>query len=110
MNLFRLVTFAMLVLTLAITVSCGKGSNVPSGTYEGTLAEVNADEREIYVETADQGTLELYFKEDTTLRQGPVEIDFSKLAEGAKVRVTVENVDGELVPKTVELIGIDLSQ
>lgn len=110
MNLLRIAMFASMLLALAITVGCGKGSDVPSGTYEGTIAKVNADEKEIYVETSDQGTLELYFKDDTKLTQGPIEVDFGKLAEGAKVSVTVENVEGELVPKAVKIIGVELPQ
>jgi hypothetical protein len=93
---------------MAISVGCGGGSDVPSGTYEGTIKEVNAEETEIYVDTSEHGILELYFKDETTLTQGGSAIDFAKLAEGARVRVTVENVEGELIPKKVELIGLQL--
>jgi hypothetical protein len=107
MNLIRLIAFASLLVALAVSTGCG-GADVPTGTYEGTIAEVNADEREIYVETADHGTLELYFEDDTQLTQGGASVDFARLVEGAKVRVTVENVDGRLMPRKVELIGLSL--
>jgi hypothetical protein len=110
MQLIRVATFASLLAALAISVGCGGGSDVPSGTYEGTIKEVNADEKEIYVETSDHGTLELYFTDDTDLSQGGSAVDFTKLAEGLKVRVTVENSGGELIPKKVELVGLSLPQ
>jgi hypothetical protein len=110
----RTISFAALfvfVTSLAM-VGCGSGSGseegsgtVQSGTYQGTIQEVNANEREIYVETGDGKTLELYFTDQTTLQQNGTSADFSALAKGQPVEVTVENQDGELAPVSVTITG-----
>jgi cold shock protein len=87
-------------------VGCnGSDSEVPSGTYSGTIKKVNADEKEIYVEADVDGQtreLELYFTDATKL-VGPAGVDaaFDVLTEGMSVEVKVENKDGRLVPVEV---------
>lgn len=75
---------------------------VESGTYEGIIAEVNADEDEIYVEVDGQ-ELELYFTEQTLLTQGGEPAEFSVLAEGQTVEVEVEKVGQRLDPLSVDI-------
>jgi len=84
--------------------SCGGGTDVvESGSYEGTISEVNADEQEIYVGTADDKTLELYFTDSTKLVRGGSPVDFSVLEKNQKVEVTVEKVGKRLNPLKVEI-------
>jgi CspA family cold shock protein len=98
--------FYSLLIVLAVMASAcgGKTDVVDSGTYEGTVKEVEADKTEIYVETSDKKTLELYFNEETKLTQNGAEVPFSTLAEGQKVEVTVEKVGKRLDPKSVKIL------
>lgn len=82
----------------------GKTDVVDSGTYEGTIKEVEAEKTEIYVETSDGKTLELYFTDETKLTQDGEEAQFSSLTEGQKVEVTVEKVGKRLDPKSVKIL------
>lgn len=52
-----------------------------SGTYQGVVKEVEPEKTEIYVETKDDKTLELYFTDQTTLTQNGESVDFSALQE-----------------------------
>ena len=81
----------------------GEHAVVESGTYTGTITEVNAEEDEIYVDA--EGTeLELYFIEETKLTKGGETVDFSALEKGQKVRVEVEKVGKRLDPMSVEIL------
>lgn len=83
--------------------ACEGTDVVESGTYMGTVDEVEADKTEIYVKTDDNKTLELYFTEETELTKNGAPADFSELSEGDKVEVTVEKVGKRLDPITVKL-------
>ena len=95
-----------LALVLMLVVACGGESTdvVESGTYEGTIQEVNAAESEIYVKMADDKTLELYFIEETELVRDTTAVPFDSLAIGQKVRVQVEKVGQRLDPLRVEIL------
>lgn len=95
-----------LAVVLMLVVACGGESTdvVESGTYEGTIQEVNAEESEIYVKTADNKTLELYFIEETKLVKDTTAVPFDSLATGQKVRVEVEKVGKRLDPLRVEIL------
>ena len=57
-------------LSLFILFACGHSTDVvESGTYQGKILEIEADEVEIYVKTDDGKVLELYFTDSTTLTQ-----------------------------------------
>lgn len=100
-NLLRILSIGIFMLFIA----CGENTDVvESGTYEGTIKEVEADNNEIYVSTADDKTLELYFTEDTKLTQGGSPVEFSALEEGQNVRVQVEKVGKRLDPISVEIV------
>lgn len=100
------VKLGSIMLMLLLFSACGGESTdvVESGTYEGTIQEVNAAESEIYVQTADDKTLELYFIETTELVQDTVSVPFDSLATGQKVRVEVEKVGQRLDPLRVEIL------
>lgn len=86
-------------------VSCGESTDtVESGTYQGTIEEVEASKDEIYVKTEDNKTLELYFKENTELTRNGSTVDFSELKEGQKVEVEVEKVGKRLDPLSVKIM------
>ncbi|SMO35391.1 hypothetical protein [Fodinibius sediminis] len=95
-----------LAVVLMLVVACGGESTdvVESGTYEGTIQEVNPDESEIYVNTPDDKTLELYFIESTELVKNNQPVPFDSLANGQKVRVEVEKVGQRLDPLRVEIL------
>lgn len=95
-----------LALVLMLLTACGGESTevVDSGTYEGTIQEVNAAESEIYVQTSDDETLELYFIEETELVKDTTAVPFDSLANGQEVRVDVEKVGQRLDPLRVEIL------
>lgn len=77
---------------------------VESGTYQGVVKEVEPEKTEIYVETADNKTLELYFTEETTLTQNGETVEFAILSEGQNVEVQVEKVGQRLDPISVKIL------
>ncbi|MGM0556776.1 MAG: hypothetical protein ACQEVA_10400 [Myxococcota bacterium] len=107
--------FAVLLLALSFGavafVGCekdgggeeGEHAVVESGTYTGTIAEVNADEKEIYV-NADGKELELYFIDETELTRDGETVEFSTLEKGQKVEVEIKKVGKRLDPLTVKIV------
>ncbi len=94
-----------LIALLMGMFACGQSTDVvESGTYQGTIDKVNADESEIYVNTQDDKRLELYFTEQTTLTQGGQTATFDALQEGQQVEVTVERKGNRLDPIAVNII------
>jgi cold shock protein len=90
---------------LVAMVSCGEKTDVvDSGTYQGTVDEVEADKSEIYVKTADGKLLELYFTETTTLTRNGETVAFDQLAEGQKVEVDVKKDGKRLDPISVKIL------
>jgi cold shock protein len=89
-----------------LLVSCGgeKTDVVESGVYTGTIEEVEADKTEIYVKTADDKLLELYFTESTTLTKDGQTVPFTELAEGQKVEVDVKKEGNRLDPISVKIL------
>lgn len=85
--------------------SCEESTDVvESGTYQGTVDEVEADKTEIYVKTADNKRLELYFNENTTLTRNGETVAFDQLQEGQQVEVEVEKVGQRLEPIAVRIL------
>ena len=86
--------------------SCDQGGTdvVESGTYQGTIQEVEPAKTEIYVKTDDGKVLELYFTENTTLTHNGETVPFDHLKEGGKVEVEVEKTGQRLDPKAVRIL------
>jgi cold shock protein len=102
MNQLKLLSIALLIFFAG---SCGEKTDVvDSGTYQGTIEEVEADKTEIYVKTADDKLLELYFTETTTLTRSGQTVDFSELKEGQKVEVEVKKEGQRLDPVSVKIL------
>lgn len=102
MKHFKLLSAALFLFLMA---SCGEKTDVvESGTYQGTVEEVEADKTEIYVKTADDKLLELYFTESTTLTKNGQTVDFAELAEGQKVEVEVKKEGNRLDPVSVKIL------
>jgi len=96
------------VIMLVILGSCQERTDVvDSGTYQGTIKEVEADKAEIYVDTDDGKTLELYFTTKTRLTMNGDSAQFSALEEGQRVQVEVERVGNRLDPISVEIVEGD---
>lgn len=111
-KLIQVLALVLVCMTGALAITgCEKGGEgaeeehavVESGTYEGTIKEVNAAEDEIYV-TVDGKELELYFIEETKLTQKGEPADFSALEKGQKVEVEVEKVGKRLDPLSVNIL------
>lgn len=99
---FKALFLAIAVLSL---YSCDKQTDVvDSGTYQGTIDKVVPEETEIYVVTADDKRLELYFNENTELTQNGTAVPFETLEKGQQVEVTVEKVGKRLEPIAVMII------
>ena len=77
---------------------------VPSGTYMGIAKEVDPEEKEIYVETEDGKTLELYFTDQTQVTKNGQTATFDDLVEDGKVEVTIEKKGKRLEPMEVKII------
>lgn len=95
------------MITIMLTLfACGGGDTdvVESGTYQGTVKEVEPEKTEIYVETQDNKTLELYFTENTSLTRNGETVDFSELSTGQRVEVEVKKVGQRLDPVSVEIL------
>lgn len=96
---------ATLFLFALVFTSCGEKTDVvESGTYVGTVDEVEAEKTEIYVKTEEDQTLELYFTEETTLTQNGEPVEFSALEKGQRVEVEVEKVGKRLDPISVTIL------
>lgn len=100
----KLVVGIFTLVTLLLFTACGESTDaVESGTYNGTVDEVEAEKSEIYVKTDDGKTLELYFIDETELTKNGESVDFSALEEGQKVEVKVEKVGQRLDPLKVNI-------
>ncbi|WP_230392223.1 hypothetical protein [Pontibacter sp. FD36] len=82
----------------------GESSSVASGTYQGSVKKVEPERTEIYVETDDNQTLELYFRETTRLTRNGETVTFDQLKEGSRVEVQVENEGEHLNPIAVRIL------
>lgn len=102
----KMIKFSLILfITLFFAACAGSGTDVvESGTYQGTVAEVEAEKTEIYVKTDEGKTLELYFTKETQLLKSGESAPFSALAEGQKVEVKVEKVGKRLDPLSVKII------
>ena len=90
---------------MMIMMACGENTDVvESGTYRGTVKEVEPSKTEIYVSTEDGKTLELYFTEQTSLTRNGQTVEFSELEEGQNVEVEVETKGKRLDPSSVSIL------
>ena len=95
----------LFLLSIMFFISCGENTDVvESGTYQGTIEEVEPSKTEIYVETDDDKTLELYFTDETELTQNGNPVDFSVLKEGMQVEVEVRKEGKRLDPVSVKVL------
>jgi len=95
--------FSMIAI-LTLLIACGEKTDVvESGTYEGAIKKIEPEKTEIYVETTDGKTLELYFTDTTTLTRNGETVEFSTLQENQKVEVEVEKVGNRLDPISVKI-------
>lgn len=98
--------FSVMIMTammLAMSSCTNQTDIVESGTYQGTVKKVEQSKTEIYVETSDSKTLELYFTDATTLTRNGETVPFSTLKEGQKVEVEVKKVGKRLDPLSVRI-------
>lgn len=94
-----------LVAAAPFFYSCQESTDVvESGTYQGTIQEVEPAKDEIYVKTDDGKVLELYFTEATTLTHNGETVPFDHLKEGGKVEVQVEKTGQRLDPVAVKIL------
>lgn len=75
-----------------------------TNAYNGTVAEVNAEDREIQVEVPDQGTMDLDFTDSTQVLKDFLEVPFDSLYADREVRVEVLETEEQPVPETVTII------
>jgi len=95
----------LMAATFLLFFACGEKTDVvESGTYEGTIKEVEPSKTEIYVETDDNKTLELYFTDQTELTRDGSTVDFSVLEEGMRVEVEVKKEGKRLDPVSVKVL------
>jgi hypothetical protein len=97
---------ASIVLAVFIVVGCGGAEESPMETdaYNGTVAEVDAEERKIHVEVPDEGSMELAFTDSTQVLKNFLEVPFDSLNADRKVRVEVMETGEEPTPMTVTLL------
>lgn len=73
-------------------------------SYNGTIAEVDAEERTVHVEVPEEGTMELAFTDTTQVLKNFLEIPFDSLDANRKVRVEVVETGNQPTPTTVTLL------
>jgi hypothetical protein len=96
---------SLLFSAIFLFFACGESTDVvESGTYQGTIQEVEPSKTEIYVETDENQTLELYFSDSTSLTRDGNNVEFSTLKEGMKVEVEVEKEGKRLNPLVVRVL------
>lgn len=96
---------SLLFGAILLFFACGESTDVvESGTYQGTIKEVEPSKTEIYVSTDDDKTLELYFTDQTELTRDGSTVEFSELEEGQKVEVEVEKQGKRLDPISVKIL------
>src|SRR6056297_1158933 len=100
------IMFTMIISALLLSLSaCGEETFVvESGTYTGTIAEINTDETEIYVDLESGERVELYFTDETTLTQDGEDVPFSTIEVDDRVEVTIEKTGQRLDPVSVLLL------
>ena len=101
MKLLIVSVFSALLFIFSCT---GNTDVVESGIYQGEVKKVVPEETEIYVETKDGRTLELYFTEETTLTRNGETVEFSELSKGTTIEVEVQKVGKRLDPLSVKII------
>jgi cold shock protein len=104
MKNLKLFLLCFLFLSVILSSCEQKTDVVESGTYQGVIDEVEAEKNEIYVKTADNKLLELYFTPTTTLTHQEKEVPFDHLKEGGKVEVQVKKVGNRLDPVAVKIL------
>lgn len=105
MRNFKTMLAAIMLFVPFMLFSCQEGTDVvESGTYQGTIQEVEPEKTEIYVKTDEGQVLELYFTETTTLTRNGETVPFEQLEEGGKVEVEVEKVGQRLDPVAVRIL------
>lgn len=103
-NRINTLKIGAIALFLGILTACGGGTDVvESGTYHGTIKEVEPEKTEIYVTTNDGQVLELYFTDETELTRAGEPVAFETLEEGQTVEVVVEKTGKRLDPISVEI-------
>ncbi|WP_316812215.1 hypothetical protein [Pedobacter heparinus] len=102
-----LIACAVAISGIVTLQSCGENEKtdvVESGTYQGKAEKVDADEKEIYVRTADNKLLELYLTDSTALTKGGVTVPFDSVKKDGNVEVQVEKKGNKLAPIAVTLL------
>ena len=88
--------------------SCGENKKtdvVNSGIYQGIAETVEAGEKEIYVRTADDKLIELYFTDQTKVLTNEGQTSsFDALKENGKVEITVEKQGNKNIPLSVKIL------
>lgn len=109
MTIQRAIVLVLIAVAIPVFLLTGCGTAeqeadaVETGTYTGTLTEVVPEETEIYVETEDGKTIELYFNEETNLVDANGDsIPFDTLSKGDRVEVDVERVGQRNDPLRVQ--------
>lgn len=72
--------------------------------YNGTITEVNAEERNVQVEVPDEGTMEFAFTDTTRVLKNFLEMPFDSLSADRKVRVEVVETGEQPTPTSVTLL------
>ncbi|MFD2531776.1 hypothetical protein [Gracilimonas halophila] len=98
-------TAILSIFILVFTACGGETAVVESGTYSGTITEVNASETEIYVNLDSGETIELYFTDETTLTLDGEAVPFTAIQVDDSVEVTVEKTGKRLDPVSVVLLN-----
>ncbi|HMB21128.1 MAG TPA: hypothetical protein VKQ10_08675 [Spirochaetota bacterium] len=101
----KILVVLTVILAVAFVAGCGSKTDVvESGEYTGTIKKVEADKREIYVNLEEGKLIELYFTDETELTKNDTPAEFSELAAGQKVNVTVKRTGNRLDPTAVNIL------
>ena len=74
------------------------------GIYQGTIIEISAHQRLIYLQTTNGQIMELTFKSDRVLTDNGKPLPLKKLRKGNKLQVTLSKVKDSLEVKDVIIL------
>ena len=95
-----------IVIVLLVVVGCERAEESPTDTeaYNGTIAKVDAEAREVHVEVPDEGTMELAFTDTTQVLKNFLAVPFDSLGPNQEVRVQVVEPGDQPTPTTATLL------
>ncbi|MEG1025025.1 MAG: hypothetical protein RSF34_11170 [Flavobacterium sp.] len=109
-NIFVLLTTIFFIFSCEIKNEKSKHKGIielnksKPGTYQGTVIEISAHQRLVYLQTAAGEILELNFKSDTVLTDNGKQLSLKKLRKGSKLEVKLKKKNSTIEVEQVLIV------